>query len=169
MSSCLLRLLVTTTVHRFHFTHSMLFCLLSLFRLSVSLFHLSVSLFHLSVSLFHLSVSLVPCYSVYSLFRLSVSLVPCYSVYSLSFTYPFHSFHAILSTLSLSLIRFTRSMLLSLFRLSVSGRCCLDGSSIHQPIFCCSSHSPDTCPHPVLHILLPISIWPFTLAFHLSF
>ena len=23
--------------------------------------------------------------------------------------------------------------------LSVSGRCCLDGSSIHQPIFCCSS------------------------------
>ena len=30
------------------------------------------------------------------------------------------------------------------FRLSVSGRCCLDGSSIHRPIFCCSSHSPYT-------------------------
>ena len=30
------------------------------------------------------------------------------------------------------------------FCLSVSGRCCLDGSSIHQPIFCCSSHSPES-------------------------
>ena len=25
-------------------------------------------------------------------------------------------------------------------------------SPLHQPIFCCSSHSPDTCPHPVLYI-----------------
>ena len=25
----------------------------------------------------------------------------------------------------------------------------------HQPTFCCSSHSPDTCPHPVLHISRP--------------
>ena len=41
-----------------------------------------------------------------------------------------------------------------IFHLSVYGRCCFEGSSIHQPIFCCSSHSPDTCPHPVLHILL---------------
>ena len=39
----------------------------------------------------------------------------------------------------------------SLFHFSISRHCCLDGSSIHQPIFCCSSHSPDTCPHPVLH------------------
>ena len=28
-------------------------------------------------------------------------------------------------------------------------------SPTHQPIFCCSSHSPDTCPHPVLHTLFP--------------
>ena len=28
-------------------------------------------------------------------------------------------------------------------------------TSISQDIFCCSSHSPDTWPHPVLHILLP--------------
>ena len=45
----------------------------------------------------------------------------------------------------------------SLFRLSISGRCCLAGSSVHQPIFCRSSHSTHTCPHPVLHILLPRS------------
>ena len=57
----------------------------------------------------------------------------------------------------------------SLFRSNVSGHCCLDGSSIHQPIFCCSSHSPNTCLHPVLHILLPRSffglpllLWSFT-------
>ena len=48
----------------------------------------------------------------------------------------------------------------SLFRLSVSGRCCIDGSSIHLLIFHCSSHSPDTCPHPVLLILLSRSVWP---------
>ena len=55
-----------------------------------------------------------------------------------------------------------------LFCLSVSGCCGLDGSSIHQPIFCRSSHSPDTCPHPALHILLPRSFWPssVSLAFH---
>ena len=35
---------------------------------------------------------------------------------------------------------------LSLVRLSVSGRCCLDGSSVRQPIFCCPSNFPDTCP-----------------------
>ena len=59
--------------------------------------------------------------------------------------------------------------LLLLFRLS--GRCCLDGSSKHQPIVCCLSHSPDTCPHPVLHILLPRSLWPssVSLPFHFSF
>ena len=34
----------------------------------------------------------------------------------------------------------------SLFRFSISGRCCLDGSSIHQSIFCCSSQSPDLVP-----------------------
>ena len=28
-------------------------------------------------------------------------------------------------------------------------------TSFSQDIFCCSSHTPDTCPHPVLHILLP--------------
>ena len=33
-----------------------------------------------------------------------------------------------------------------LFCLFVSGRCCLDRSSIHQSIFCSSSQSPDTCP-----------------------
>ena len=33
-------------------------------------------------------------------------------------------------------------------------------SPLHQPIFCCSSDSPDTCPHPVLHILLPGSLLP---------
>ena len=47
-------------------------------------------------------------------------------------------------------------------RLSISRCCCFDGSSIHEPIFCCSSHSPDTCPHPVLHILLPTYLWPST-------
>ena len=58
-----------------------------------------------------------------------------------------------------------------LFRLSISGRCCLDGSSIHQPICSCSSHSPDTCPHPVLHILLPRSLWSssVSLVFHFFF
>ena len=50
-------------------------------------------------------------------------------------------------------------VMLSLSLESVSGRCCLNGSCIHRPIFCCSSHSPDTCPHPVLHI--PRSLWPF--------
>ena len=57
---------------------------------------------------------------------------------------------------------------ISIFRLSVSGRCCLDGYSTHQSIFCCSSHSPDASPHPVLHILLPRSLWPssVSLAFH---
>ena len=43
-------------------------------------------------------------------------------------------------------------IVLLLFLLSVSGCCCIDGSSIHQPIFSCSSNSPDTCPHPVLYI-----------------
>ena len=60
---------------------------------------------------------------------------------------------------------FTTSILsrgeLLLFPLSVSGHCCLDGASIHQLIFCCLSHSPGTCPHPVLHILLTISLWLF--------
>ena len=55
-------------------------------------------------------------------------------------------------------------------QLSISRHCCLDGSSIHQSIFCCSSHSPDTSPHPVLHILLPRSLWPssVSLAFQFS-
>ena len=46
-----------------------------------------------------------------------------------------------------------------------------DGSSIHQPIFCCSSHSPDTCLHPVPQVLLPGSIGPssVSLALHFSF
>ena len=48
-------------------------------------------------------------------------------------------------------------------------QCCLDGSSIHQPIFCCSSHSPDTCPHPVLHILLTRSLWPSSVPFPFNF
>ena len=69
-----------------------------------------------------------------------------------------------LPSLSLSL---SRSLI---FRLSVSGRCYLDGSSIQQLIFCCSSHSPDTCRHRVLHILLlikyqfglPMFLLPFT-------
>ena len=30
----------------------------------------------------------------------------------------------------------------------------------HQPTFCCSSHSPDTCPHPVLHISRPSAVRP---------
>ena len=30
----------------------------------------------------------------------------------------------------------------------------------HQPIFCCSSHSPDTCPHPILHISRPSAVHP---------
>ena len=30
----------------------------------------------------------------------------------------------------------------------------------HQPIFCCPSHSPDTCPHPVLHISLSSAVRP---------
>ena len=61
--------------------------------------------------------------------------------------------------------------LFSFAYLSVSRRCCHDGSSIHQPIFCCSSHSSNTCPHSVLHILLPRYIWPssVSLAFHFSF
>ena len=56
-------------------------------------------------------------------------------------------------------------LVLSLFRLSLSGRCCLDGSSIHQPIFGCLSHSPDTSTHPILHVLLtdlhglPLFVW----------
>ena len=59
---------------------------------------------------------------------------------------------------------------LLLFRWSVSGRCCLDGSSIHQRIFCCSSHSSDTSSNPVLNILLPRSFCPssVSLAFHFS-
>ena len=35
--------------------------------------------------------------------------------------------------------------LLLLFRLSVSGRCCFDRTSIHHLIFCCSSQSTDAC------------------------
>ena len=52
----------------------------------------------------------------------------------------------------------------SLFRLPVSRR------SIHQPNFRCSSHSPNTCPHPVLHIILPRSWWSssVSLAFYFS-
>ena len=45
-------------------------------------------------------------------------------------------------------------------------------ASILQPIFCCSSHSPDNCLHrTVLHIILPKYIWPssVSLAFHFSF
>ena len=44
------------------------------------------------------------------------------------------------------------------FRLSISGRCCLDGSSIHQPIFCCSSYSPQSSPPQCDHIILTISL-----------
>ena len=33
-------------------------------------------------------------------------------------------------------------------------------SPLHQPMFCCSSHSPDTCPHPVLHISRPSTVRP---------
>ena len=57
------------------------------------------------------------------------------------------------------------------FLLSISRLCCLDGSSIHQAIFCCPSQSPDTCLHPVLHILLTRSLWhsSVSLAFHFSF
>ena len=39
---------------------------------------------------------------------------------------------------------------------------CFDGSFIRQSIFCCSSYSPDTCPHPAHHFLLPkclLFIW----------
>ena len=56
-----------------------------------------------------------------------------------------------------------------LFHLSVSGRPYLDGSFIHQPIFWCSSHYPDTCPHTVLHILLPRYFCPFTLPSSINF
>ena len=44
-------------------------------------------------------------------------------------------------------------------------------SPLHQPTFCCSSDSPDTCPQPVLHNLLPRSLWPssVSLAFYFSF
>ena len=57
------------------------------------------------------------------------------------------------------------------FGLSVFGRCCFGGSSIHQPIFWCLSHYPDPCPHRVLHILLPRSLWPsyLSLVFDFSF
>ena len=60
---------------------------------------------------------------------------------------------------------------LSFTLISVSGCCCLDGysiESIHQPIFCCSSHSPDTCPHPVLHIFLQNISLAFLCFFGLS-
>ena len=46
----------------------------------------------------------------------------------------------------------------SLRPLSTSGRCCLDGSSIHQPIFCCSSYSPQSSPPQCDHIILTISL-----------
>ena len=60
---------------------------------------------------------------------------------------------------------------LCLFRLSVSGHWCIDASFIHQPISCCSSHSPDTCPQPVTHILLPRYLWSSCVSyvFHFSF
>ena len=48
------------------------------------------------------------------------------------------------------------SALMSSFRLSISGRCCLDGSSIHQPTFCCSSYSPQSSPPQCDHIILSI-------------
>ena len=60
-------------------------------------------------------------------------------------------------------LNFTSSFSVSL--ISVSGRCCLDGSSIHQPILCCLSHSPDTSTHPILRVLLtdlyglPLFLW----------
>ena len=67
------------------------------------------------------------------------------------------------------------SLSLSLFYLSVSGRCCLDGSSIHQPIFCCSSHPPDTCPIQSSASFsqdlfgLPLFLWPFTFPSSINF
>ena len=42
----------------------------------------------------------------------------------------------------------------SLFRFSISGCCCLDGSSIHQSIFCCSSQSPDLVPRKKIQLQL---------------
>ena len=68
-------------------------------------------------------------------------------------------------SLSLSL---SLSISLSFSRLSISARCCLDGSSIYQPILCCSSQSPDTSPHPV-HIVQPRSLWPFTFPSSINF
>ena len=55
------------------------------------------------------------------------------------------------------------------FRLCISWCWYLDGSSIHQPVSCCSLHLPGTCSHPVPHTYLPSSLWSVSLAFHFSF
>ena len=49
----------------------------------------------------------------------------------------------------------------SLFPLSVSGRCCHGGSSMHASadLLLFVRQSRQYSPHPVLHILLPISFW----------
>ena len=65
---------------------------------------------------------------------------------------------------------------LSLFRLSVFGRCCLDGFSIRQPIFCCSSHSRYLLPSSLSSTCfsqdlfgLSLFLWPFTLPSTINF
>ena len=70
-------------------------------------------------------------------------------------------------------------MVKSSFRLSISGRCCLGGSSIHQPIFCCSSYSPQTLalvksttmwPHHSHNIFgLPLFLWHCTFPSSINF
>ena len=73
------------------------------------------------------------------------------------FSHVYYSFNELLS-----------QCCLSLFRLSVYRRCCLDGSSIHQPIFCCLSQSPDTSPiqsstsFTQYLFNCPLFLWPFT-------
>ena len=50
----------------------------------------------------------------------------------------------------------------SLLRIRFRTLCCLDGSFLHQPIFCCSSHSPYTSPLPIIVPTLYNS-WTFQL------
>ena len=80
-----------------------------------------------------------PCISRFSM--LDVKITP-----SFSFSTTNHHTHILLvffiyDTLGSILDVAELVSTLSIFCLSVSGRCCLDGSSIHQPIFRCSSHS----------------------------
>ena len=58
-------------------------------------------------------------------------------VWALDFGIPLKSLHRLV----ISFAKFIPRLKFSSFSLSISGRRCLDGSSIHESIFCCSSHS----------------------------